>query len=161
VERRRLRSKSLVPVSGKLDCVGKKKIGAGSKLKLAAAGVVLAATAGGLYLKIGGVKVPAYEAVRVIDGDTFETREKQLTRLASVDALELEYCSGAEAKKALEKLVMGNLCTSKAVYRDGFHILISWVWAGPEPVNEKLVQEIVTTIIPDAASTTILMSNHI
>ncbi len=43
----------------------------------------------------------------VIDGDTIVVEPKTRVRLRHVDAPELEYCGGKEAKEALEKLVIG------------------------------------------------------
>ena len=123
-----------------------KKLNGRNGLKLAAAGVVLvAAVTGGAYLKIShgrnAIRVPAYVAERVIDGDTFETKEKQSIRLASADAPELKYCGGIEAKAELEKLVMGKPLYIKAIYRDGFQRLIAYVWSGAEFVNKRMVEE--------------------
>jgi endonuclease YncB( thermonuclease family) len=69
---------------------------------------LVAVSTAGAYWK-SQIPVPAYTALRVIDGDTFETTEKQLIRLANVNAPELENCLGPEAKAEMEKLVINKL----------------------------------------------------
>jgi endonuclease YncB( thermonuclease family) len=44
---------------------------------------------------------------RVIDGDTIVLEGKGKIRLANINAPELEYCLGKEAKERLEKLILG------------------------------------------------------
>lgn len=83
--------------------------------------------------------VPSYQAVRVIDGDTFETAEKQIIRLANVGAPELNNCGGPEAKKALEKLVLKKNLYIKVIYRNGFR-LISQVYNEAGHVNKALIE---------------------
>ncbi len=74
------------------------------------------------------IPVPSYQAMRVVDGDTFETNERQLIRLSGVDVPELKNCGGPEAKKALEKLISGKNLYVKVIYRDGSNRLISHVY---------------------------------
>lgn len=78
--------------------------------------------------------------MRVIDGDTFETTEKQIIRLASVDAPELNYCGGQEAKTALEKLVLNQNLYIKVIFRNGFR-LISHVYNEHGLISEVLVRD--------------------
>lgn len=72
--------------------------------------------------------VPSYRALRVIDGDTFETDEKQLIRLSGVDAPEIGNCGGQEAKLALEKQILNQNLYLKIIYRDQFHRLTAHVY---------------------------------
>lgn len=106
-------------------------------------GVLLVSTIGGGYFvfKNSGVKVPAYTASRVIDGDTFETKEKQLIRLSSADAPELDKCWGSEAKKALETLVLEKPLYIKVQYRDSYYRLISVVYTPDGSVNEAMIRQ--------------------
>lgn len=97
----------------------------------------LAIFTGGMYWK---TRVPYYTVARVIDGDTFETTEKQLVRLYSVNAPELEYCGGKEAKMALEKLVLGKPVYLKVIYRDRFMRLDSWVYTKEGFVNAEMAK---------------------
>lgn len=85
--------------------------------------------------------VPAYSVMRVIDGDTFETTEKQLIRLASVNSPELEYCGGPEAKRALEKKLLNHPVYLKVLYRDPYYRLISLVYTDDGYINEEMVRE--------------------
>lgn len=84
-----MKAKTAVNVKTKKSSPVKNRIGA----------VVLATVAAGslFWVTTGKGKpfqVPAYVVARVIDGDTFETAEKQLIRLSAADAPELEYCGG-------------------------------------------------------------------
>ena len=69
-----------------------------------------------------------YEVERVVDGDTFVTKENQMIRLTGVDAPELENCDGPEAKKALEKIISGKKLYLKVIYKDSSDRLISHVY---------------------------------
>jgi micrococcal nuclease len=62
------------------------------------------------------VELPAYIAVRVFDGDTFETVEKQYIRLSGIDSPETGLCGSKEAKATLEKLILGNPLYIKILY---------------------------------------------
>ncbi len=50
---------------------------------------------------------PGVAVEGVIDGDTIVVEPKTRVRLRHIDAPELEFCGGKEAKEALEKLVTG------------------------------------------------------
>ncbi len=125
---------------------GKKKK-TGRSLKKAVVGA--AATAGlaltGWYFVVFGngqkIKVPAYEAIRVIDGDTFETAEGQRIRLASTEAPELGRCGSDEAKKKLEELLMGKPLYVKVVYQDPYRRQISFVYSGKTFINEEMLRD--------------------
>ena len=47
----------------------------------------------------------SFRVVEVIDGDSFSIPPDQTIRLANVDAPELEFCYGKEAKEGLEELI--------------------------------------------------------
>ena len=111
-----------------------------SRTRLVAGAAVLAVLSGGMYWKMGTLKIPAYEALRVIDGDTFETTEKQLIRLAHVDAPETGLCGSEAAKKELEKRIMGKPVYIKVNFRDRYMRLISLVYTPDGFVNEKMVE---------------------
>lgn len=85
-------------------------------------------------------RVPAYRALRVIDGDTFETTERQLIRLTGIDAPDLELCDGREAKQYLEKLIMNKNLYIKVVFRDGLNRLISHVYNDKGLVAEQMLE---------------------
>ena len=65
------------------------------------------------------VELPAYTAVRVFDGDTFETKEKQYIRLSGIDSPETGLCGSTEAKATLEKLILGHPLYVKILYHIG------------------------------------------
>ena len=102
------------------------------------------AASGMLWYLIGthGAKipVPSYQAMRVIDGDTFETEERQLIRLTGIDAPELEYCNGPESKQTLGKLVLNKNLYVKVIYRDASHRLISHVYNEDGSVSEQMLK---------------------
>lgn len=115
-----------------------------SKLHLAtAAALVSTATTGFLLLSSGRsvpMQVPAYTVLRVIDGDTFETEERQIIRLASVEAPESGRCGGPEAKKALEEIVIGKPVYLKVMFRDPYQRLVSVVYTSNQFVNNELLR---------------------
>lgn len=98
-----------------------------SRLKTSTVGLVIASTiAGGvLGLSFGREKinVPSYKATRVIDGDTFETEEKQWIRVSGIDAPEKGLCGSEQSKKALEKIVLGKDLYIKVVYHDSTRLM--------------------------------------
>src|SRR3990167_1822698 len=106
------------------------------KLKIAAGIAVVAVAFGTIVWTLP--KNIAYYASRVIDGDTFETMEKQRIRLASADAPELGLCGSEQSKKALEKLVLNKPLYIKVLYRDTYNRLISAVYTQKEFVNAKM-----------------------
>lgn len=113
------------------------KLGAG----LAVAGVAATSFLWVSFGKGRSVALPAHEAVRVIDGDTFETKEGQHFRLASTEAPELAYCGGEAAKKRLEELVLGRLLYIKLTYVDWFKRPVAYVYSGETFVNEQMIRE--------------------
>lgn len=87
------------------------------------------------------IPVPSYRAMRVIDGDTFETEERQLIRLTGIDAPAMENCNGPESKQALEKLVLNNKnLYVKVIYRDSGNRLISHVYNNDGSVSEQMLK---------------------
>ena len=97
------------------------------KVKRGVVGLLVATSiaSGILGLSFGKAKlnVPSYQAVRIIDGDTFETEEKQWIRLSGIDAPEKGFCGYNEAKKELEKLVIGKDLYIKVVYHDSTRLM--------------------------------------
>ncbi len=84
--------------------------------------MVIAAAGAALLLSFGKGKpipVTSYTAIRVFDGDTFETAEKQYIRLSGINAPERGMCGSVEAKKQLEKLVLGKPLYVKVLYHIG------------------------------------------
>lgn len=111
------------------------------KSAIIAAAAATVAGAGWLGVTFGRgrpILVPAYKVTKVIDGDTFDTDARQLIRIASIDAPELDQCGGKEAKEALEKLILDKDVYIKAVYRDSTR-LMSMVYTKDGSVAEKML----------------------
>jgi micrococcal nuclease len=97
-----------------------------SKLKIAGIATATAAIGATLFLTFSRGKpitVPSYIAVRVFDGDTFETKEKQYIRLSGINSPEMGQCGSEEAKKELEKLILGKQLYIKVLYHIGSRIM--------------------------------------
>lgn len=106
----------------------KRKLPKTRKTTIKAIGIALTATAIGasIFLSFGkgkSVAVPSYTATRVFDGDTFETKEKQYIRLSGINAPEMGQCGSTEAKKELEKLILGKKLYIKVLYHIGSRMM--------------------------------------
>lgn len=102
-----------------------------SKLKKAAV-ITAVGAAGILGVTFANSKkplfVPAYRVAQVIDGDTFMTKEIQYIRDNAYDAPELDQCGGLEAKRELEKLILGKEVYLKVYYHDSHNRLMASVY---------------------------------
>lgn len=80
----------------------------------------VALLAGGSFVLSSNLKslipVSSYEAIRVFDGDTFETKEQQYIRISGIDAPEMGRCGSEQAKKKLESLLLGKKLYIKILY---------------------------------------------
>ena len=86
------------------------------------------------------IQVPYYEVKRVLDGDTFETKEGQFIRLASTHAPEKGLCGSQEAKQELENLILNQPLYLKVLFRDQFNRLISLVYTKNKFINEEITK---------------------
>lgn len=86
-------------------------------------GTSLAAGLFGLTIGRTTVNVPSYQATRIIDGDTFETKEKQWIRVSGIDASETGLCGSEEAKQQLEKIILGKDLYIKVTYHDSTRLM--------------------------------------
>ena len=86
------------------------------------------------------IQTPAYTVTRVIDGDTFITTEKLTFRLTSLDAPELDRCGGTEAKRALERMILGKPVYPKILFKDPYDRLISLVYTKDAFVNKTMLR---------------------
>lgn len=112
------------------------------KIAASAVGAVAIVTAT-ILLSFGkgkALEVPAYTVLRVIDGDTFETTENQLIRLAGIDAPELQLCGSKEAAKILGKLIIEKPLYMKILRRDPYMRLDSQVYANKTYVNKAMLE---------------------
>ncbi len=100
-------------------------------LAVAATGAVLG---GGWYLSRGEY------VTEVIDGDSFKIANKQTIRLASLDAPELEYCMGRQAKDALTKKILNKRVLLKDVKTDIYRRIIALVYVDGKLVNEYMIK---------------------
>jgi len=85
-------------------------------------------------------KMPRKEKVtKVIDGDTFMTdKRKNPVRLANVDTPEKRQPGYQDAKKELEKLVVGQVVSIDTVARDKYGRSIAKVKVGTRSVNKAM-----------------------
>jgi micrococcal nuclease len=112
------------------------------KTVVAVGGAAVIAGTGFWAVKAGKIAfpLPYYSAARVIDGDTFVTKENQYIRLSSTYAPELGLCGSEEAKTELGKLVMGKKIFIKVVFRDQYQRLVSYVYTPEGNVNSKMLE---------------------
>jgi len=82
-----------------------------------------------------------YYVEKVIDGDTFILKNKQTIRLANVEAPELEFCGGPQAKEKLAQLIEGKKINYEVISRDKFKRILALVYQGNTLVNEVLLKE--------------------
>lgn len=85
------------------------------------------------------IPVPSYRAMQVLDGDTFDTSERQRIRLTNIDAPELTNCNGPESKAALEELVLDKNLYVKVIFRDPGKRLISHVYNDQGSVSVQML----------------------
>jgi endonuclease YncB( thermonuclease family) len=80
-----------------------------------------------------------YEVREVIDGDTFISSDGQHVRIDGIDAPELQYCMGNEAKEELQKLILGKKVFIKVRFVDNYKRLIGSVYTLEGNVSEKML----------------------
>jgi micrococcal nuclease len=86
-------------------------------------------------------KPEQHEVEIVLDGDTFETKDHIRIRLHGLDAPEFNACGGMQAKKELEKLILGKKITFEAVTSDDYHRPVADVYLPDgKLVNVLLIQ---------------------
>lgn len=88
--------------------------------------------------------MPRKEKVtRVIDGDTFKTRQrKHPVRLARVNAPEKGQGGAAQARKNLEKLILNQDVTIQTVARDKYRRSVANVKVGRNSVNKAMKEKL-------------------
>jgi micrococcal nuclease len=100
-----------------------------------AAGIVILAGS----MTVAKRVIDPYETVTsVIDGDTFTISNRQTIRLFNVDAPELTYCYGNEAKIALEKMILGKKVIIKKPRTDFYKRVQGYVYVDGKLVNEYM-----------------------
>lgn len=79
-----------------------------------------------------------YKVAEVLDGDSFIIDLGQTVRLANLDAPELEFCYGKEAKENIERLILEKYVRIEKTGRGQFGRIMGMVY-----LNNQLVNEIV------------------
>lgn len=77
--------------------------------------------------------------IGVIDGDTLVLEGKEKVRLRYVDAPELEFCGGLEAKAALEILVIGKKVRIDQQIPDQYGRGMALVYVGKTLINKEML----------------------
>ena len=80
------------------------------------------------------------KVIGVVDGDTLVLEGKVRVRLRHVDAPELKYCGGSEAKKALERLVVGKNVLLEEQIPDQYGRSMALIYNGNTLVNKELLK---------------------
>jgi endonuclease YncB( thermonuclease family) len=107
----------------------------------------LAAVAAGTILLVAGtvgvarrVVTPGEKVVSIIDGDSFKIGNDQTIRLLSLDAPDIKYCFGEEAKEALTKKILGKTVILKELKTDQYGRVMAIVYANGENINEYMIK---------------------
>lgn len=113
------------------------------KRRVIAVGVAVLAVSGVWWISSGKnrkpIPVPAYRAEKIIDGDTFMTADKQMVRLAYIDAPDLINCGGVESKNALSSLIMNKNLYIKTVVKDEYGRIVVLVYNDQGLVSEQML----------------------
>ena len=78
--------------------------------------------------------------IEVIDGDTFRMANGQKVRMLGIDAPELEFCGGVEAKIELEKLIKFKKVELTEIKADKFGRLLAVVYENKKLINEVMIE---------------------
>lgn len=89
--------------------------------------------------KSKSANISDYLVTNVIDGDTFVTQDKSIIRFDTLDAPELRYCGGQQAKEALEKLVLNKRVSLNTQVRDVNGRQVASVWMGKTWIDAELI----------------------
>ena len=84
--------------------------------------------------------VPGEKVIEVTDGDTFKINSSTSVRMYGIDAPELKYCYGSEAKEALSKKIMGKTVILKELRTDFYNRVMALVYLDGELINEYMVK---------------------
>ena len=81
------------------------------------------------------------KVIGVIDGDTLVLENKTRLRLRHIDAPELEFCGGKEAKEYLENLLKGKKITIAEAISDQKGRMMALVYLKNQLINQLLLEE--------------------
>jgi len=114
------------------------------KRRVIAVGVAALVVSGMWWISSGKNKkqilVPAYRVEKIIDGDTFMTTDKQVVRLAYIDAPDLTRCGGEESAKALAKLITNRNLYIKTTIKDEYGRGVALVYNEQGLVSEQMLE---------------------
>lgn len=80
--------------------------------------------------------------IKVIDGDTFDTKDGLRIRLASIDAPEYpKNCYSLQSKNRLEYLIIGKEIVMEDVGKDNFGRTVAFVFSNDLLINKSMVSE--------------------
>lgn len=79
--------------------------------------------------------------INILDGDTFVLEKSQRVRLAGLNAPEINFCGGQEAKEELQSLVMGKKVVLKEPVVDNWGRIVALVYVEGKFVNEEILKE--------------------
>lgn len=92
-----------------------------------------------LYQKLNQ-NLPGEKVLGVLDGDTVVLEQDVKVRLRHLDAPELQFCGGEEAKKILEKLVLGKKVTIQEQIIDNYGRPMGLVYNGSTLINLEMLK---------------------
>ena len=96
---------------------------------------------GKLQQKIQQSEERGLRVIKITDGDTFVLEGGVRVRLADINAPELEFCLGQEAKKRLKELILGKIVQLPFTRPDKFGRLLALVYQGDVWVNQVMLAE--------------------
>lgn len=80
--------------------------------------------------------------IKVIDGDTFDTKDGERIRLYEIDAPEYpKGCLSEESKNRLETMILNQKINYQRIGKDNFGRILAYVYFNKIFINEALVQE--------------------
>lgn len=107
----------------------------------------LAAVVAGTILLIAGTVgvakreiTPGEKVESVIDGDSFKIGNDQTIRFLSLDAPDIKYCAGKEAKDVLTKKIEGKTVILKELKTDKYGRIMAMVFLNGENINEYMIK---------------------
>lgn len=89
---------------------------------------------------VGGINLKWNQVAEVIDGDTFVLGNGQKVRMLGIDAPELEYCGGEEARKELEDKILGEKVKLSQLKVDQYRRILALVYLDESLVNEEMLK---------------------
>ena len=78
--------------------------------------------------------------VRVIDGDSFETKDDRRIRLLGVNAPELDDCMGIKARENLKIFIEGKTVKLRDLVKDDYGRVLANVFSGGKFINQEMIR---------------------